>query len=693
MKKSGQPKNIFFDRDLSWLSFNSRVLAEAQRKNVPLMERLKFLSICSSNMDEFYRVRMPAIMALGRLETDENVKQSAKLKRINSAINRQLNQFGKTLLRNILPGLIDNGVNLLINRQFPKALRKEIEDYFFQQVAGFIHIIELTDDIKFFPENNKLYLATIIQTADGIKRFYILNIPSDQLPRFYSLSYNGKPHIIFLDDVIKSNINKIFPGLVCLSCNSFKVTRDAELDLKDEFEGNLAKKIEREIARRDYGLATRFLYDPAIPLETLEFLGQHLGLLKATLVVGGTYHNLKDLSSLPLKDKSFYFDGWPSKKFRIKPDGMKLFDYLQRKEILIHPPYHSYDTVLRFFNEAAIDVDVRRIYVTLYRVARDSRIANAIIQAARNGKKVIVFVELKARFDEENNIKWAKRMKEAGVDIIYSIPELKVHAKLALVKRKKHDKTEYFGLLSTGNFNEGTARFYTDHILMTSNQSMLTEAEELFRFLKKRKKPSHANALIFKHLLVAQFNLQARFIELIDREIANAQKGLSASIVIKMNNLEEKVMIAKLYEASRAGVRISLIVRGICCVVPGVEGMSENIKVIRIIDRYLEHGRIFIFDNNGKQEMFMGSADWMDRNLYRRIEVCFPVYQKAMKEEINQMITLQLNDNAQAVQLDSKGNNIPVSADAEQGIVQSQSAIHSMLTSDKKRQLIHDPIH
>ncbi len=265
MKKSGQPKNIFFDRDLSWLSFNARVLAEAQRKTVPLMERLKFLSICSSNMDEFYRVRMPAIMALGRLETDENVKQSAKLKRINSAINRQLNQFGKTLLRNILPGLIANGVNLLINRQFPKALRKEIEDYFFQEVAGFIQIIELTEDVKFFPENNKLYLATVIQTADGVKRFYILNIPSDQLPRFYSLNYNGKPHIIFLDDVIKSNLNKIFPGLVCLSCNSFKVTRDAELDLKDEFEGNLAKKIEREIERRDYGLATRFLYDPATP--------------------------------------------------------------------------------------------------------------------------------------------------------------------------------------------------------------------------------------------------------------------------------------------------------------------------------------------------------------------------------------------------------------------------------------------
>ena len=693
MKKSGQPKDTFFDRDLSWLSFNARVLVEAQRKAVPLMERLKFLSIYSSNLDEFYRVRMPAIMALGRLESDDNVKQSAKLKRINAAIHRQLNQFGKTLTRNILPDLIGQGVNLLINQQFPKALRREIEDIFFQEVAGFIHIVELTGEGSFFPENNKLYLATTIQTAEGESRCYILNIPSDRLPRFYSITYNEAPHIIFLDDIIKSNINKVFPGLVCLSCNSFKITRDAELDLKDEFEGNLAKKIEREIARRDHGLATRFLYDPTTPQNTLELLGQQFGLQKATFVVGGTYHNLKDLSALPLKDKSFFYQGWTCKKLRIKPDGVKLLDYLQRKEILLHPPYHSYDTVLRFFNEAAIDEDVKRIYVTLYRVAKDSRIANAMIQAARNGKKVTVFVELKARFDEANNIKWAKRMKEAGVDIIYSIPELKVHAKLALVKRKKNDKTEYFGLLSTGNFNEGTARFYTDHILMTSNPKMLAEAEELFRFLKKRKKPSHPNSLTFHHLLVAQFNLQSRFVELIGREIANARKGRPASIVIKLNNLEEKVMIAKLYEASRAGVSISLIVRGICCLVPGVDGMSENIKVIRIIDRYLEHGRIFIFHNNGKQEIFMGSADWMDRNLYRRIEVCFPVYQKAMKEEIGQMITLQLSDNAQAVRIDSKGNNIPALTAAGQELIQSQSAINAMLTSDKNPHFIHDPIH
>jgi polyphosphate kinase len=693
MKKGNRAKGIFFDRDLSWLSFNGRVLIEAQRKSVPLMERLKFLSIYSSNLDEFYRVRIPAIMAIGKLEEESNKRQAAKIKKINAAIHRQLNQFGKTLTKNILPDLIDAGVELLINRQFPRALGKETEDIFFQEVAGFIHVVDFTEGGKFFPENNKLYLVTTIQTSVGAKRCYIINIPSDQLPRFYTITYNEKPHIVFLDDIIKYNVNKIFPEHTCLSCNSFKITRDAELDLKDEFEGNLAKKIEKEITRRDYGLATRFLYDPATPPDTLELLAQHLGLRRSTFVVGGTYHNLRDLSALPLKNKSFYYQAWPEKKFRIRPDGIKLLDYLQRKEILLHPPYHSYDTVLRFFNESAIDPDVRRIYVTLYRVAKDSRIANAMIQAARNGKKVTVFVELKARFDEANNIKWARRMKEAGVDIIYSIPELKVHAKLALVKRKKNDQTEYFGLLSTGNFNEGTARFYTDHILMTSDRQMLTEAEELFRFLKKRKKPAHANVLTFEHLLVAQFNLQPRFIEMIDREIANAERGVPASIVIKLNNLEEKVMIAKLYDASRAGVKVSLIVRGICCLVPGVEGMSENINVIRIIDRYLEHGRIFIFHNNGRQEIFMGSADWMDRNLYRRIEVCFPIYQKAMRNEINHLIERQLSDNSQAVRIDSKGNNVPVPVEPGRELTQSQAAISEMITSSQKSHFIHDPIH
>jgi len=674
-------KHFFFDRDLSWLSFNARVLEEARRKLVPLMERLKFLSIYSSNLDEFYRVRMPALMALDRFGSKGNEGSPDNiLAELNAIIHRQQEQFGRIISENILPELAQHQITLLFNQAFPPAVQKEAEDYFFQEVAGFIQIVALTDELDFFPENNKLYLVVTVKTMACVEKYFILNIPSDLLPRFYSIPQDNSSYIIFLDDIIKLNVDKILQEFKCISSYSFKITRDAELDLKDEFEGNLAKKIEREISRRDFGLATRFLYESGIPATTLELLSQRLGLQKATSVPGGVYHNLKDLSSLPLKNGNFFYDRWPKLKYKIK-DGNLLFGFIRRKEILLHTPFHAYDTVIRFFNEAAIDAHVTRIYVSLYRVANDSRIAHALINASKNGKKVTVFVELKARFDEANNIKWAKKMKAAGVRILVSIPELKVHAKIALVKRRKNKKTEYYGLLSTGNFNENTAQFYTDHILITSNTSLLKEAESIFLFLKKRKKPFDLNSLLFNHLLVSPFNLQKRFIGLIHREIASARRGLPASIVIKMNNLEDKVLISKLYEASQAGVKITMIVRSICCLVPGVKGMSENISVLRIVDRYLEHGRVFVFNNNGKAKVFLGSADWMNRNIYRRIEVCFPIYDLGMKSEILRILTYQLSDSLQAVHIDHELNNVPVAMDAEKGTIQSQKAISEMLAA------------
>jgi polyphosphate kinase len=332
---------------------------------------------------------------------------------------------------------------------------------------------------------------------------------------------------------------------------------------------------------------------------------------------------------------------------------------------------------LRFFNEAATDPQVEEIYSTLYRVASDSKIVNALISAAKNGKKVFVLVELKARFDEANNIKWAKKMKEAGVAISYSVTALKVHAKIALVKRKIGLRYIYAGLFATGNFNETTANFYTDHILMTAHQGMLREMELLFIFLAKRVKPTDPDLIKFKYLLVAQFNLQQQFISLIHREILNAQKGEKASITIKLNNLEEKVLIAKLYEASQAGVKIELIIRGICRLIPGVKGMSENIKVRRIVDRYLEHGRVFVFHNQGDEEIYLGSADWMNRNIYRRIEVCFPIFDDAIKKEIKSMIKLQLEDNVQAVLLNDNMINIPIVTKQEPK--QSQYRIYQLL--------------
>ncbi len=677
-----KPRHSFFDRDKSWLLFNRRVLDEAAKSTVPLMERLKFLSIFSSNLDEFYRVRMPSLLALDRIRTKgtESLKtHPAVLETVNDMILSQQEQFGKILSSDIIPALARHKITLLFNQPLPDFVENYAIDYFLNEVAGLIHVVELTNHLDFFPENNKLYFLVNVRSLTQKERHFIINIPSDRLPRFSSIPGDDGPVIVFLDDIIRANLSNIFGDHEEISAYSFKVTRDAELDLQDEFEGNLAAKIEREISRRDFGLATRFLYQSCIPQKAFELLQERLGLKKATNVGGGVYHNLKDLSSLPINDSVFFYERWPSIKYPIERHDRLLFDHIRRKEILLHPPFHAYDTVLRFFNESAIDTSVSRIYVTLYRIASDSRIASALITAAHNGKKVTVFVELKARFDEANNIKWARMMKHAGVKIIFSIPDLKVHAKIALVKRKKDNKSEYFGLFATGNFNESTAKYYTDHVLMTADIGILKEAEQLFQFLRKRKKPGSSDLIKFKHLLVAQFNLQERFLQMIDREIAFAKKGLPASIIIKMNNLEDRVLISKLYEASAAGVKISMIVRSICCLIPGVKGMSENITVIRIIDRYLEHGRIFVFNNNGDHELYLGSADWMNRNIYRRIEVCFPIYDRGMKEELLAVLNYQLRDTVQAVRIDRNGENIPISPEA--GNIQSQKSISELLAS------------
>jgi polyphosphate kinase len=433
-------------------------------------------------------------------------------------------------------------------------------------------------------------------------------------------------------------------------------------------------------------LATRVLFEPGFDPEIMIVMKRRLNLKGACLVEGGRYHNLKDFAKLPIYDSSLQYKPWQSIPAEVQHD--LLFDEIRRGDMLLHPPYHSYDTVVRFFNQAAFDPDVTSIQVTLYRVASDSRIVNALISAARNGKNVIVFVELKARFDEANNIKWSKKMKAAGVRIIESIPGLKVHAKIALVKRRTHRRSELFGLLSTGNFNESTARFYTDHILLTADKNILVEAEHLFKVLKRTKskgiKGTHSQ---FEHLLVGQFNLQEGFIGLIDREIAFAKQGRPSNISIKFNNLEDKVLIGRLYEASRAGVTINLIVRGICCLVPGLKGVSEKITVKRIVDRFLEHGRLFIFGNNGSPDVYLGSADWMNRNIYRRIEVCFPVYNKLLRSELCQIFDIQLKDNVKAVSISTECNNVPIAIDENSMSIQSQMEIMKFLRAEHEKHI------
>lgn len=668
----------FFDRDLSWLSFNDRILQEAARTDVPLLERVNFLAIFSSNLDEFYRVRMPVLYALDKLgELKDTAAGNSPLLLAQAKIQHQQEQYGQIFNGDIVPGLQQHNVNVIINQPIPPEIKDAVQDYFFSQVMAFLQPVELSDQRHFFPQNNQLYFLIDLQCADGRQKIMVLDIPSGNLPRFFKTEAGGKSYILFLDDIIRYNLNKFFRTEKINGCYSFKITRDAELDLKDEYAGDLSIQIEEQLQKRDLGIATRFLHQPGIPLRILHLVSEYWRIPTASHVQGGNYHNLKDLFSLPVNIPALKYDKWPAIIYNPADEQETIFERIEKKDYLINTPYQSYGTILRFFNEAALDENVEEIYVTLYRVASDSRIVNALIGAASTGKKVTVLVELKARFDEANNLKWAKRMKAAGVNIIYSITALKVHAKVALVKRNINGRTKYYGLLATGNFNESTAAFYTDHILMTTNGAILREIELLFIFLSRREKPSSPDLIPFKHLLVAQFNLQDRFLEMIEREIVNARKGLPSGIIIKLNNLEEKALISALYDASQAGVKINMLVRSICRLIPGVEGMSETITVHRIVDRYLEHGRAFIFHNNGQPEVYLGSADWMNRNIYRRIEVCFPVYDEQIKADITAMINLQLRDNVQGVALNAKLENVPVEKNGP--AIQSQKQIYEFL--------------
>lgn len=649
-------EDVFFDRDMSWLSFNERVLSEAARAEVPLGERLRFLSIYSSNLDEFYRVRIPALMALHKITGEQ--AQKNLLDRVHAVIGEQQAFFGRVLARELIPALAAEGVRLWYHETLPAPTREAVRDYFRSEAAAFIQRVYLDQAGDFFPQSNHIYL--LVKLAGMPAARAVVNIPSDSLPRFFEAPFPGGTEVVFLDDIVRESLDLIFPEREVEGCWSFKVTRDAELNLQDEYGGDIAEAIERQIAKRDMGLATRLLYDGRMPLVELAGLAAQLGFKSANRVQGGRYHNLKDLAGFPAGPSRWYYPAWPPQPLA---DGSSVLARMEAGDFMVHPPYQDYDIVLRFFNEVSLDERVTDIYITLYRVASDSRIAHALISAAKNGKRVLVFVELLARFDEANNLRWAKRMKEAGVKLVYSIPGMKVHAKMALVKRKADKRDVYYGLLSTGNLNESTARFYTDHILFTSDKAVLREMELLFLFLKKREKPGNTDTLIrFEHLYVAPFNLLECLRSLIRFEAAQARKGLEASITLKLNNLEEETLISELYRASQAGVRIQLIVRSICRLVPGVPGLSEGIRVRRIVDRYLEHGRVCIFHHGGNEKILMGSADWMERNLFRRIEVCFPVYDAGIRKEIREMVGLALRDNTQAVTLDAQLRNVPVPA-------------------------------
>jgi polyphosphate kinase len=656
-------KYVFLNRDLSWLSFNHRVLMEAADKTVPLYSRISFLSIFSSNLDEFFRVRMPSIFAFTSIDAKKTSLRDEYPKELVSQVQQMVFQhqeeFGRILKEEILPELQQNNIFLYYGDPIRPEHSEFIREYFLSRVLSFLQpiILQPENQSHVFLENNALYFIVDLESPeDPGKHFYgLLNIPSSNLPRFVELPMLGDDnYIVFLDDMIRENLQEVFPAFTIHGAYNVKLTRNAEMSLEDEFAGDIAEKIEKQLEKRDAGHATRMLVDKSMSADAKSFVQHYFSLRKEEMVEGGRYHNLKDLGSLPNPKKGkLVYSNWPYVSHPGFDSRQSIFQSISEKEKMLHLPYHSYNYILRFFNEAAIDPHVKEIYVTLYRVAADSHIVNALISAAKNGKKVVVFVELKARFDEANNLKWSKKMKAAGVKISNSIPRLKVHAKVALVKRIEKQQTKAYSFMATGNFNEATGRFYTDHVLFTANPDFGKELDMLFEYLQSRKQPGEYGKIPFKNLLVSQFNMIKRFNQLIDREIENAKEGKPASIIIKVNNLQERNMIAKLYKASRAGVKVHLLVRSICALAPGVPGQSENISVHRIVDRYLEHARVFVFHNNGNPEYYMGSADWMNRNLHSRIEVCFPILDKAMCEELGHILRLQLTDNKKAVILTS----------------------------------------
>ena len=671
-------KTLFLNRDLSWLSFNHRVLMDAQDVSVPVLERLKFSAIYSNNLDEFFRVRVASarhVAEIGKKKINKEFQADPDelLTKIHKEVDRQLIEYGQTL-EVILAELKEAGIHIYTNlNAIPSNKHSELLHYFKTNVLGHLkpYIFEEEEESPFL-DNGNLYFALRLK-KENREYFAYLDIPSYKMPRFYLLELdNGNYGYCFLDDIIQLHLDLVFQGYDVLECKSIKLNKDADLHIDDEFDGDLVEKIEKQIKKRNLGAPARFLYDGSISERLLNKFLDSFVIEPADLVEGGRYHNLNDYFQIKNPtDNDLEFPSQPPLKSSSIEEERSVLKAIEKSDQILHFPYQSYDYILQFFNDAAIDPDVKEVNVTFYRMAKDSMIGHALISAANNGKKVKVFMEVKARFDEENNLFWATKMKQAGIQLVYSMPGLKVHAKVALVKKKnKNGKEISYGFFGTGNLNENTAKIYCDHGLLTTDETLTSELGSMFEFLHTKQKPED-----FSELIVSQFDAFDEFSKLIDREILHVKEGRKGKIILKMNNLEERGLIKKIYEAAEAGVEITLIIRSICCLKPGV----QNLKVIRIVDRYLEHARVFYFYNDGKEDVRMGSSDWMKRNIFRRVEVTFPVKDKAIKAQIMYIVDLQIRDNRKARYFTSGYKNILVQNDDEK--IRSQQATYGYIKS------------
>jgi polyphosphate kinase len=647
------------NREISWLYFNDRVLQEAADPTVPLIERIKFLAIFSSNLDEFYRVRVATLSRLSNLneKAKEILGYNPKkiLNQIKNLVVKQERKFNNLYENIIIRQLAEEKIFIINDTQLNVSRGAFVKNYFREKLLATLVPIMLDNSMPLPELRDRAIYFFVKLTKDGTPRYALIEIP-DNIQRFTVLpDTNNLKFIILMDDIIRYNLEDIFFIFEhdTIEAYSIQLTRDAELDLDKEVSGKFIDALSKSLQKRRKGKPMRLLYDSEMPLDMLKYLVSRMGLHGESLIPGNRYHNFKNFiafpnvgrpeleypkyNALPVGDLSF---------------GKSLMGMIAKKDYLISTPYQSYDYVIHFLREAAIDPNVKEISIAVYRLAENSRIVHALINAAKNGKKVTCLVELRARFDEQNNITWSRRLEEEGVNVVYGIENYKVHSKICLLSRTEKDKLNYYACLSTGNYNERTARLYADHTLLTSDKRITADLIKVFAALNKGLLPKG-----LKNLVVSPIDSRPAMYKLIDNEIKNAKAGKDAYMILKMNSLADEQMIMKLYEASNAGVKIQMIIRGMCCLVPGVKGYSENIEITSIVDKYLEHARVHIYGNGGKELTYLTSADFMTRNIDSRVEVGFPIYDKDLQKEIRNIIDIQLADNTKAREINSQNNN------------------------------------
>ena len=639
----------FKNRELSWLDFNARVLQEAEDPNVPLIERIRFIGIFSNNLDEFYKVRYATVKRIAL-----SGKKQKKLYQGLNAIDLLKEITKKTIelqdrstdaLNSIINKLKSENIHFVDEKTIPEKFIGLINDFFIDKIQPQLEIVVLNKKSK-FPNltDTSSFLTVKIISKKQEQKYALIKIPT-KLDRFLVLSEKNQKYVILIDDIIRFHLNEIFEIFSphSIKANMIKISRDAELDFAYDISKSYLEKISLSLKNRSSGEPVRFVYDNEIEKETLDFLLDKLKFDHDTdsIIPGGKYHNRRDYMSFPSMNKN----NLSYKKF--KPLDLKgfdlsknIFDTLKKRDYLLHTPFHKFTYILRLLSEASIDPSVTKISITIYRLSKLSSVANALINAAKNGKDVVVQIELQARFDEKANIKYAKLLEEQGVKLIFGIQNLKVHAKICVIERKSSDGLEKFGFISTGNFNESTAKIYTDFTLFTCDKKILNDISKVFKFFNANYKKFN-----FQHLKLSPFDTQSFFTKMLKREIKNAKKGLPAYVKIKLNSLTSYAMVEELYKASREGVKIKMIVRGICCLLPENE---KNIEVRSVVDRFLEHTRFFIFNNNGKNETYISSADWMTRNLDNRVEVTCPILDPNIKKEINDIFEIYWSDNVKS---------------------------------------------